>query len=230
MINCLIIDDEPASQSVVKTFIDKIDFLQVVKTCGNALEAVSFLQKNTQIDLLFLDINMPAISGLSFYKSLTKKPLVIFTTAYPQYALDGFEVNAVDYLLKPFSFDRFLAAVHKVVDKLASKNDPQKEESILIKADKKLHKINLKSIYYIEAYGDYVKVYLENTVLITYSTFASFLTLLSDVIFLQIHKSYAINLRKISFVEGNQVVLHKYKLPIGLTFKKVFLEQLKKTK
>ncbi len=225
-INCLIIDDEPASQTVVKTFVKKIDFLHIAGICSNANEATTFLQQNPQIDLLFLDINMPVISGLSFYKSLVQKPLVIFTTAYPEYALDGFEVNAIDYLLKPFSFDRFLAAVHKVAEKLNENTHRKNENYILIKADKKLHKINTQLIYYIEAYGDYVKVYLEDSLLVTYSTFSDFLALLPSTNFVKTHKSFAVNVKKINFIEGNQVILHTYKIPIGLTFKKAFLEHL----
>jgi len=218
-IKCLIIDDEPASQKVVKTFIDKIRFLQLSGTCNNAIEALVFLNKMDTVDLLFLDINMPSISGLSFYKSLSKKPHVIFTTAHPQYALDGFEVNAIDYLLKPFSFDRFLIAVNKVVEKITSQNTIFKEEFIFIKVDKKLHKININAIFYVEAYGDYVKIHLENSTLVTYSTFSSFLSSLDNSIFVQIHKSFAINSSKITIIEGNLIFLKTFKVPIGLTFK-----------
>ena len=227
-IKCLIIDDEPASQEVLKIFIEKIDFLSLVNVCNNAIEALSEIKSNSEIDLLFLDINMPKISGLSFYKSLQNPPLVIFTTAYPQYAIEGFNVNAIDYLLKPFSFDRFLTSVNKVVDKLNTKiKAAHLEETILIKADKKLHKVNVCSIIYIEAFGDYVKIYLENEFLLTNKTFKNLLNLLPLKKFIQVHKSFAINLQKVSFVEGNQILINKNKIPIGLKFKKIFLDKFK---
>jgi len=225
-INCLIIDDEPASQEVVKIFIDKIGFLKTVGVCANAMEALAFLQQQNTIDLLFLDINMPSVSGLTFYKSLSKKPYVIFTTAYSEFALDGFEVNAIDYLLKPFSFDRFLTAVNKVVEKMTQKDNTSSHEFIFIKVDKKQHKIAINSIFYIEAYGDYVKIHLENSLLVTYSTFSTFLQTLSPSVFIQTHKSFAINLQKVTFIEGNRVVLNTFKVPVGATFKIKFLEKI----
>lgn len=226
-INCLIIDDEPSSQIVLKTFIDRIDFLQLSGVCNNAIDALSLLQSDTSINLLFLDINMPKISGLSFYKSLQNPPLVIFTTAYPQYAIEGFEVNAIDYLLKPFSFDRFFTAVNKVVDKMKTKKLQITSEFILIKADKKLHKIAISSIVYIEAFGDYVKIHQQDSFLLTNATFKNTLASLPKKTVVQVHKSYAINLEKINIIEGNQIIVKNNKIPIGLTFKNDFLEKFK---
>jgi len=225
-INCLLIDDEPASISVLKTFINKIDFLHISGVCNNAIEAASFLQKNSTVNLLFLDINMPSISGLDFYKSLVHKPLLIFTTAHPQFALEAFDVNAIDYLLKPFSFHRFLTAVNKVVEKMVSTSHSF-QQYVFIKSTKKLHKIAVADIYYIEAYGDYVKVYLEDTVIITYSKFASFLALLPSSYFFKIHRSFAVNLHKIKYIEGNQVGVHNSRIPIGSSFKSKFLSKFK---
>ncbi|QTE24502.1 response regulator transcription factor [Polaribacter cellanae] len=226
--NCLIIDDEPASQEIIKLFIEKIDFLSLIKTCNNAVEALSETKKNQKIDLLFLDINMPKISGLSFYKSLQNPPFVIFTTAYPQYAVEGFDVNAIDYLLKPFSFDRFLQAVNKVTDKLeTSKKAINSEETILIKADKKLHKIKISSIFYVEAFGDYVKIHLENKFLLTNNTFKKVLNLLPKTTFFQVHKSFAINFKKVNTIEGNKILIDTEKIPIGLKYKSEFLKKFK---
>ncbi|QTD36461.1 response regulator transcription factor [Polaribacter batillariae] len=227
-INCLIIDDEPASQEIIQLFIRKIGFLSLTKTCNNAVEALNELKSNPTINLIFLDINMPKISGLSFYKSLQNPPLVIFTTAYPQYAVDGFNVNAVDYLLKPFSFDRFLQAVNKVTDKLEiPKKVTNSKETILIKADKKLHKIKISSIFYIEAFGDYVKIHLENKFLLTNNTFKKILSLLPEDTFFQVHKSFAISLKKVNTVEGNQIFIDTKKIPIGSKYKSNFLKKFK---
>lgn len=226
-INCLIIDDEPSSQMVLKTFVGRIDFLHLSGVCNNAVEAIAELNRNPAIDLLFLDINMPKISGLSFYKSLQHPPLVVFTTAYPEYALEGFEVNAIDYLLKPFSFDRFFIAVNKAVEKINSKTSKTtQEEFIIIKADKKLHKITLNDIYYIEAFGDYVKVYLENSCLLAYGTFSKMLDSLPSKNFIQTHKSFAINLSKMTLIDGNQVALDQMKVPVGLKYKAGFIKRI----
>ena len=159
-LNCLIIDDEPSSQSILKIFCKDVEFLNVISICNNALEAMSILNNQNNIDLLFLDINMPKLSGLNFYKSLQNPPDVIFTTAYSEYALDGFEVNAIDYLLKPFSFERFLTAVNKAINKKKSDdNSITHDDFLIIKSNKVLHKINPNDILFVEAVGDYVKVH-----------------------------------------------------------------------
>ncbi|MFD2566946.1 LytR/AlgR family response regulator transcription factor [Pseudotenacibaculum haliotis] len=225
-INCLIIDDEPTSQLVLKNFLSKLDFLHLSGVCNNAIEAMSVLSQQP-VDLIFLDINMPQISGLSFYKSLSNPPAVIFSTAYSEHAVEAFDVSAVDYLLKPFSFERFLVAVNKAVQQIQSKDvGKQASESILIKADKKLHKIETDNIYYIEAFGDYVKIHLENEFIMTNNTFKKILAMLPTN-FVRIHKSYAINLKEASTVEGNLVVLNDNKLPIGVKFRPDFLDRFK---
>lgn len=223
-INCLIIDDEPSSQSVLKKFVSDIDFLELVKVCNNALDALQELKQNQNIDLLFLDINMPKISGLTFYKSLQKPPEVIFTTAYSQYAVDGFEVNAIDYLLKPFSFERFFTAVNKVLEKkMASATKPSENHFIMIKSSKTLHKISSKNILFIEAYGDYVKVHLDDHYILTNATFTSILELLPDHAFVRTHKSFAINFKRMDSMSGNQIKIEKHKIPIGQMYKQQFL-------
>ena len=226
-INCLIIDDEPSSQTVLKNYIDKIDFLVLVNSCANAVEAMDFLSKENSIHLVFLDINMPKISGLSFYQSLQNPPAVIFTTAYSEYAIHAFDVNAIDYLLKPFSFDRFLKAVNKYAALHQSGKSYEKISSpVLIKADKKLHRISPDDILFIEAYGDYVKIHLVGTFLLTNNTFKNILIQLPSC-FIQTHKSFAVNLEKATSVDGNQVIIHQQKIPIGMRFKTVFLERFK---
>mgnify|MGYP003624344033 FL=1 len=171
-IKCLIIDDEPSSQQILKKFIGDVDFLELKGACNNSNDALQYLKEDKEIDVLFLDINMPKISGLSFYKSLQNPPDVIFTTAYSQYAIDGFEVNAIDYLLKPFSFDRFLTAVNKLERKKATADGRILfDDFILIKSNKVLHKVRFKNIIAIEASGDYVKVYLEIKLLLRTTRF-----------------------------------------------------------
>lgn len=229
-LNCLIIEDEPLSQDILKKFISNVDFLNLVEICQNASDALKVLSQNDKIDLIFLDINMPKISGLTFYKSLIDPPNVIFTTAYPQYAVDGFELNAVDYLLKPFSFERFLTAVNKVVKKvsLLENKANEKDEYILIKSDKTLHKVFINDIYYLEALGDYVKVHVEKKYLLTYSTLTKIQELLIDKGFIQTHKSYIVNLNKIDAITGNYIAIREQKIPIGQKYKSDFFNSIKK--
>lgn len=223
-INCIIVDDEPSSQIVIKTFANDVDFLDVVEICNNALEANSVLNKRNDIDLIFLDINMPKLSGLDFYKSLQNPPDVIFTTAYSQYALEGFEVNAIDYLLKPFSFERFLKAVNKVIEKRNNLNSIQ-EEHLVIKANKVIHKVAIQDILFIEAFGDYVKVHLGEKMIITNSTFTNILKQLPQQ-FVRCHKSFAINLKKMNSLAGNVISIENKSVPVGLKYKPDLLEAL----
>lgn len=230
-INCLIIDDEPSSQLVLKKFIADVEFLELMGVCHNAIDAIQLLKQNQTIDLLFLDINMPKISGLTFYKSLQNPPEVIFTTAYPQYAVDGFEVNAIDYLLKPFSFDRFFRAVNKVVEKKFNNgNHSEKDHFMLIKSNKTLYKINSENILFIEAFGDYVKVHLEDKFILTNATFTSVFESLPKPIFLRTHKSFAINFKKMNSFSGNQITMKNHKIPIGQKYKTEFLNFINQNK
>ncbi len=230
-INCLIIDDEPSSQLVLKKFIADVGFLELKGVCNNAIDAIDELKQNQTIDLLFLDINMPKISGLTFYKSLQNPPEVIFTTAYPQYAVDGFEVNALDYLLKPFSFDRFFAAVNKVVEKkFANGNHSEKDHFMLIKSNKTLYKINSKNILFIEAFGDYVKVHIEDQFIMTNATFTSVFESLPNPNFIRTHKSFAINFKKMDSISGNQITIKNHKIPIGQKYKAEFLDFINQNK
>ena len=221
-IKCIIIDDEPSSQNVLKSFIDKIDYLEVLQICNNALEALDFLKNNT-VDLFFLDINMPHLSGISFYKSLKNPPKVIFTTAYSEYALEGFEVEAIDYLLKPFYFERFVKAVSKV----KTLND-NKTDYILLKSDKKLHQIKTDDIYFIEGLGDYIKVHLKDAYLVTYKSLTKMNDLLPKSDFIQDHKSFIINKKKLDYIAGNLAVVNTNKIPLGQKFKSNFLNKIKR--
>ena len=231
-IKCMIIDDEPSSQTVLKNFVADVDFLELKGVCNNALDALQIFKQNPDIDLLFLDVNMPKISGLTFYKSLQNPPEVIFTTAYPQYAVDGFEVNAIDYLLKPFSFERFFTAVNKVLEKRfsngkkANGNQTEEERFMFVKSSKTLHKINFEDILFVEAYGDYVKVHQEQQCILTNATFTSVLETLPKDIFVRTHKSFAINFKKMNSISGNHITILKHKIPIGQKYRVEFFQYI----
>tara|TARA_R110002074_G_scaffold173009_3_gene335682 strand:- start:214 stop:906 length:693 start_codon:yes stop_codon:yes gene_type:complete len=222
-ITCLIIDDEISSQRVLQHFVEETDVLDLKATCNNAAEAFKYLQLNGNIDLLFLDINMPQQSGLDFYKTLKKPPPVIFTTAYPQYAVDGFEVNAVDYLLKPIAYERFLTAINKVLN--TKNTTSQLEEFIVLKENKALHKLYFTEILFVEAFGDYVKVHTKEKTITTHSTFSKFIDNLPNY-FLRTHKSFSINLNRMNHLSGNQITLDIHTIPIGQTFKQNVLKAL----
>jgi DNA-binding LytR/AlgR family response regulator len=223
-ITCLIIDDELSSQRVLQHFIKETEILDLKATCNTAAEAFKYLQLNTTVDVLFLDINMPQQSGLDFYKTLKHPPKVIFTTAYPQYAVDGFEVNAIDYLLKPISYQRFLTAVNKVL-KTSDRSETNHDDFIILKENKALHKILFKDILYIEAFGDYVKVHCTEKMVVTHSTFSKLIEGLPNY-FLRTHKSFSINLNRMNHLSGNQITIEDHRIPIGQTYKKSVLKAL----
>lgn len=217
----MIIDDEISSQRVLQHFVAETEILDLKATCNTANEAFKYLQIHTEIDLLFLDINMPKQSGLDFYKALKNPPQVIFTTAYSQYAVDGFEVNAIDYLLKPIAYERFLVAINKVL----LQNKPTGNEFVILKENKTLHNIRYKDIQYVEAYGDYVKVHSEEKIIITHSTFSKLIEILPSY-FIRVHKSYSINLYKMDHLSGNKIKIDTHYVPIGQTYKPAVLKAL----
>lgn len=224
MIKCLIIDDEPLARELLESYITDLPSLNLIATCADALEALEWLKKES-IDLLFLDINMPKLSGINFYKSLSKKPKVIFTTAYSDHAVEGFELEAIDYLLKPFSFERFLKAVNKVQMDLP---DNQASSFIMFKADKKSHKVDFKQIIYFESIGDYVKVHLtESKTLIISETLRKLEGILPSS-FLRVHKSYIIALNHLDYLEGNQAKIGETKIPIGQSYRDKVNDVLRK--
>lgn len=229
-LRCLIADDEPIARQILESYIGDTPYLELVSSCKNAFEVLSILQEES-IDILFLDINMPKLSGLSLLKTLQQKPDVIITTAYSEYAVEGFELSVTDYLLKPFSLERFLQAVMKVrkhaenPQERVSKNENNVSTSLFVKSDKKLIKINLADLRYIEAYGNYIKIYTDKMIL-TPQTLSDFLTKLPSN-FLRIHKSYIINFHRLKLIEGNQVVLDSdMKLPLGKSYKEELMKRL----
>lgn len=226
MIKCLIIDDEPLSRNVLKTFTKDHPDLALVAECKDAFEAMEVLSKES-VDLLFLDINMPKLSGVNFYKSLNQKPEVIFTTAYPEFAVEGFELNAVDYLMKPIAFERFVQAIQKVKDKSGdSKKEEAPQDFILLKADKKIYRTPFDDILYCEALGDYVKVHLTTKTLIITTTMKGILTDLPSAQFMRTHKSYIINKTKFEYIEGNQIKIGEHMVSIGQSYREEVFKQL----
>lgn len=229
MINVIIVDDEPLAQDVLETYIEKIPELNLVKRCSNALEANEVL-KSEDIDLMFLDIQMPQLTGTDFLKTLNNPPLVIFTTAYPNYAIEGFELNALDYLLKPISLERFMKAVNKAVDQIELQNkdavggaDEETPDFIFVKADKKLIKIKFDDILYIEGLKDYVIIRMDRSRVITLQTMKSLEEKLPSHLFKRIHRSYIVSIDKINAIIGNMVeVIEKNQakhLPIGKNYR-----------
>jgi Response regulator of the LytR/AlgR family len=227
-IKCLIVDDEPLSQDVLKKYVDDCPLLELAGISFDAFEANDMLQAH-DIQLIFLDINMPKLSGIRFVKTLNNAPLIIFTTAYPEYAIEGYEVDATDYLVKPFSFERFLKAVNKAIEKInyaQLKNQPA-GGFILLKSDKKVYKVNYDDIMYLQSFGDYVKVFTNEKCLVVHDTFKNMQEQLPEREFVRIHKSYLIAFGKIQYIEGNQVKIGNELIPIGLNYKEELTKRLK---
>lgn len=229
-IKALIIDDEPLAQNVIKQYSKKLPNLKIEGTCNDAICAHKVLQES-EIDLIFLDINMPKLSGISFLRNLKEAPLVIFTTAYSEYALEGFELDATDYLKKPFSFDRFCKAIFKAEELLQLKKEASESHQIktsennflFIKSNKKTIKVDFSEIQYIEGLGDYIRIHLKDQKIVTNLSMKKILELLPEKLFYRVHKSFIISLSKIDLIEGNMVVVNKIKIPIGNSYRQHFL-------
>ncbi|MFV9550861.1 LytR/AlgR family response regulator transcription factor [Algibacter sp. PT7-4] len=225
MLKYIIIDDEPLAHEIIEEFCSLLPHLQLEKNCYNAMEAMQFLNDNT-VDFMFLDINMPKLRGLDFLKTLTNPPKTIITTAYKEHALEGYELNVVDYLLKPFSFDRLVKAVNKVSENTSTNtiintttSEANTTSRFFIKGDKKHHQIDLADLLYIEAYGNYTKLFLKDNMLISHEKISSFETLLPIDNFLRVHKSFIVAKDKIKYIEGNRIIIDTHKIPIGQTYK-----------
>jgi DNA-binding LytR/AlgR family response regulator len=230
-IRALIVEDEPLSQEVIETYIKDYPIIELVKCCNNAIEALEAL-KQYDIQLIFLDINMPVLSGINMVKSLPLPPAIIFTTAYPEYAIEGFELDAVDYLVKPYSFERFVKAVNKVRDKMetataaAAAKQTHQQDFIVIKADKKLYKLDFDDISYFNSTGDYVKVFTkQGKVIITNETLRNIEAGLPVHLFIRVHKSFIVSVKSIRYIEGNQVMVDTTPIPIGLTYKEELINK-----
>lgn len=237
-IKCLVVDDEALARKLLQTYIERIPYLELVATCKNPVEASGFLQ-STSIDLMFLDIQMPQISGVDFLKTLAKRPLVIFTTAYEKYALEGYELDIIDYLLKPFGFDRFFQAVNKVPPRLNISTEstkvspssfevaPQIEKDfLLVKSEHRVHRLKYKDILYIQSMQSYVSYYTNKERILSLNTMKKLEVDLPSHQFIRIHKSYIIAIEKIEVLEGNQIVIGKIKLPIGASYREEVMKRI----
>lgn len=231
-IRCLIVDDEQLARRLLKDFAAKLPQLEVVAFCKNSMQALEVLQKET-IDLIFLDIQMPDLSGIDLIKSLSHKPLIIFTTAYPDYALEGYSLDVTDYLLKPFSFERFVQSVNKATELLRLKRSPAvpaigtpKADFITLNADHKLYKVRYEDILYIEGWKEYVKYHTRDKELVVLQSLKSLEESLPSDRFLRIHRSFIIALDKVTALEGNQVEIGENKVPIGKSYKEVVLKRV----
>jgi DNA-binding LytR/AlgR family response regulator len=225
---CLIIDDEPLAQDVLQSHTSKIEDLVLVGTCKNAIEAAEFL-KNNEVDLLFLDIQMPEVSGIDVFKSIKNPPLVIFTTAYPEFAVEGFELNAIDYLLKPVSFDRFEKAIEKAREYFKFKKGEGvdtteiEDDFIYVKANQKLVKLSYDDILYVEAFADYVKIYIPEKRIVTLQTMKNMEKKLPADRFSRVHRSFIIGMQHIKAFSSSEVEVNGQKIPIGKNYKDDFL-------
>jgi DNA-binding LytR/AlgR family response regulator len=224
-INCLIVDDEPIARQIIQSYCSHFPNLHVVASCGNALDAKAIIQQET-IDLIFLDINMPVLNGLAFLKTLKYQPQVIFTTAYKEYAVEAFDLAATDYLLKPFSLERFIVAVDKVLEKLQTPAPEEKENFVFIKADGKIFKVMYDDILYAEASGNYTKIVTKQKTILPTITFSGFEELLPVTSFIRVHRSFIINKAMITHIEGNRAFINATEIPIGSNYKDNFLKQL----
>jgi DNA-binding LytR/AlgR family response regulator len=229
-IKCIIIDDEPLARKGLKEYISETDFLELVGEFDNPVKASSCI-KEQNIQLLFLDIQMPKITGIEFLKTLHQPPPVIFTTAYPQHALEGFELNALDYLVKPISFDRFLKAALKAKDyyELREKNDgpaQDKANHLFIKADNKLVRIEFDDILFAEALQNYVVIYTAAKKYITYLTFKAVEDYLPAAHFIKTHKSFLVSAARVESIEGNEILIGTHHIPISRTLKDEVMNRL----
>ncbi len=227
-IRCVITDDEPVARKGIKGYVEKVSFLELVGVCEDAVSLNNLLREQP-VDLLFLDIEMPYINGLELLQSLSNPPKVIFTTAYEQYALKGFELEAVDYLLKPISFERFLKAVNRAHE-LFRQNTPAVPDHLFIKTEDKLVRISWDDIVYIEAMENYVNIYTAQTRYVTHATLKSVIESITDPAFIQTHKSFVVNANKISSISGNVIELGKLQAPISRSMKEAVLEKILKNK
>lgn len=230
MIKYLIIDDEHIAHDIIKSYCDLLPTFELKKNCYDALEALQYLNEH-DVDLIFLDLNLPKLKGFDFLKTLPAPPKVIVTTAYSEFALEGFELNVVDYLLKPFSFERFLKAVNKAVstNKIRQSVEVEKGqadiERFFIRGDKKYTQVLINKLLYIEASGNYTKLITKEETITTREKISAILTLLPSTDFIQVHKSFAVAVKHIKSIEGNQIFIGEQTIPIGKIYR-VIVNQL----
>jgi len=221
-LSCLIVDDEPLARKLLKGYIEALEDLVLAGECKNAIELKNFLE-HQNADIIFLDINMPKLTGLEFVKSFRPEAKLVFTTAYPQYALDAFEVNASDYLVKPIALDRFLKCIANIKSDMNNTINEQASH-IVIKENKRLYKLIADDICYVQAYGDYIKVITEAKTYVTKEKLSEFFKQLPSE-FVQSHRSYVVNVRRVRYMEGNHVVVCDHTIPISAGYRTDFLDK-----
>ncbi len=231
-IQCIIVDDEPVARDILENHLKKVSSINIVASCKNAMDAFAIINSK-KIDLIFLDINMPEISGLSFAKSINKKIKIIFTTAYREYAVDGFDLQAVDYLLKPISFERLVQSISKytnenIITKTEQivKDNIEKNDYVFVRSDRKMIKIIFSNILFIESLSDYIKIHLTEKIIITRETISNIEAKLPQKDFIRTHRSYIVSLVKISSFTSELVEIGKRQIPISRTYKSFVLSKL----
>jgi DNA-binding LytR/AlgR family response regulator len=225
-IKCIIVDDEPVARKIIREFTEQVDYLELCGEFENAIKAGAFLS-HQKADLVFLDIEMPKLSGLEWLKNITSKPMVILTTAFPEYALEGYELSIIDYLLKPISFSRFLKAVEKAKEYAEMKNAAIVQPSpewLFVRSEKRIEKIEMIAILYIESVGNYVNIITFEKNILCYLTLKGIESQLPPSLFIKIHQSYLINLSKVEAIDGNQVKINNKLLPISRGYKEMFMK------
>lgn len=227
-LNCIIVDDEPVARKGLAEYVQDTGFLELVGRCENAMKAATILNEQS-VDLIFLDIQMPKMSGIDFLKSLRQPPMVIFTTAYPEFALESYELDVIDYLVKPITFDRFLKASQKAFDykslKLRASGSPS-TNYFFVKCDHKFEKVNFADVLYIEAMQNYSIIHTPDRRLITYITFSGLESKLPTGQFLKVHKSFLVSVPKINAVEGNEILIGSARIPISRSLKDEVMKRI----
>jgi two-component system, LytTR family, response regulator len=235
IINCAIIDDEPLAREGIANYIREIDFLHLVKTCENPVELIKLLDEQ-DIDLVFLDIQMPKMNGIEFLKIMQKPPMIIITTAFPSYALESFQLDVLDYLLKPITFERFFKAANKAKDyhQLISKSDPQKNgaaaDYFFVKCGNKYEKIHFNEILYIQAKQNYVTIFTDKGNYMTLLSLKNLEENLASQLFIRVHKSYIVSVNKIKAIDANEVVIQSHRIPISRNYHEQVIKQVVKNK
>lgn len=225
-LKCIIVDDEPVARKILREFAEQVYFLELVGQFENAIKADAFLQSN-QADILFLDIEMPKLSGLEYLKRSDVKPLVILTTAFPEYALEGYELDIIDYLLKPIAFSRFLKAVQKAKEYIDIRNaniSGPFSNYIFVRSEKRIEKVELRDILYIESLGNYVNIYTENKKIVAYLTLKGLESQLPANEFIKIHQSFLVSCSRITAIEGNQLIIKDKSLPVSRNYRDAVMQ------
>jgi two-component system, LytTR family, response regulator len=227
MMTCIAIDDEPKALEVIERYCQKISLATLKATFREPLKAIEFLNRE-KVDLIFLDINMPDISGIQLLQTLSPRPLIIFTTAYSQYAVESYELNTLDYLLKPVTFERFLMAINKAAAAISSRNTtgPDEDAAVFIKSGPQTYRVKVSEILYLEKNGNYITVHLKDGNILIRENMGDIFDLLPAADFIRVHKSYVVGIRHISMIEVHQLIVNDEKIPIGSTYRDALRDRL----